>query len=211
MVGAILGLLSSIIGSISANSANNKSQSELDALAGKQKVPDSVRAGEQIMREQASGNMPGYDNQMSNIDSSQAQTINQAKDYVSGGGLLSALSNIYTKGNEQKRGVMDANSMFQTQAKDKLASYLGQVSGGAEQTVQNDLNSLALAKVGINQAGTQDTLNFMNTGLNAVGNDKGLLAIINQLLSGSGSNSTTGNTGIFGGAAPPTGSYINVA
>ena len=202
MIGAILGLVSSLIGAATSASANEKSNTALNELAAKQRVPDSVRAGQAILSEQAAGDMPGMNNQLSDIESSQAQTINQIKDHVSGGGLLSALENIYTQGNAAKRGVYDANKQFQVSAKDKLAGYLGSISGGAESKVQDDLNSLALAKVGITQAGTQDKLNFMNTGLNSVSNDKGLLAIINKLLGNGGGSTGTSTGGIgTGGAA----------
>jgi len=195
MVGAILGLLSSVLGMVSSASANKKSKAELDAIAAKQRIPEGVLAGENILREQAGGNIPGFENRKSEIESSVPQTINQMKDYVSGGGLISALSNIYTKSNEEKRQLNDTNSEFQVNAKNRLASYLGGVKGGAETNLQNDLNSISLAKVGVNQAGTQDRLNYTNQGLNAVSNDKALYRMLSNLLNGNGDQTTDPSTG----------------
>lgn len=198
MIGSILGIVSSLIGAITSASANKRSQKQLDTLASKQRVPEAVRRIEAILREQAASDMPGMQNQLSDIDTSQAQTISQARDYVSGGGLLGALGKIYTEGNKAKRGVYDANERFKTEAQNRLAAGLGSVVAPAEASLQDDLNSLALAKVGINQAGTQDKLNFMNTGLNAVSNDRGLLAIINSLL-GKGKKEITDTSASTGG------------
>jgi len=209
MVGAILGLLSLVLGMGSSASANKKSKAELDAIAAKQRIPEGVLAGENILREQAGGNIPGFENRKSEIESSVPQTINQMKDYVSGGGLISALSNIYTKSNEEKRQLNDTNSEFQVNAKNRLASYLGGVKGGAETNLQNDLNSISLAKVGVNQAGTQDRLNYTNQGLNAVSNDKALYRMLSNLLNGNGggggsngSLSTAGYNSILSPSTP---------
>jgi gas vesicle protein len=191
-VGAILGIISSLIGAASAGKANKQSQRDLDALARNQRVPDAVKQGEELLRDLAYGDLPGYQYRLSDIESSQAQTINQAKDYVSGGGLLGALSEIYTRGNAAKRELTDTNAQYRDAAKNKLVDYLSRVTAGYDMKLQDDLNSIALAKVGVTQAGTQDKLNFMNTGLNAVSNDKGLLAIINKLL---GNTSTTETKG----------------
>lgn len=194
-------MLSTVLGLISSSSANKKSQASLDELAKKQKISEGVLAGENILREQAYGNMPGYENRMADIESSVPQTINQAKDYVSGGGLLDTLSKIYAESNKEKRALNDSNAMFQTQAKDRLASYMGGVKGGAETNLQNDLNSIALSKIGITQTGTQDKLNFMNMGLNAVSNDSALAKLINNLLGNGDGGGDNGLSGLLGTSA----------
>jgi len=210
MVGAILGLLSSIIGAATSDSANNKTQSELDALARNQKVPDSVRAGEAILREQANMGLPGYESRKTDIESSIPQTLNQAKDYVSGGGLIESLSQIYSQSNKQKRDLANANDEAMIANKNKLASYLGGVSGAYESRANENLNDIALAKIGVNQAGTQDKLNFSKNGTesltNLIGDDK---ALLEYLLGGKDKDIGGGQTPMFVGGNNNTMSNID--
>jgi hypothetical protein len=197
MVGAILGLLSSIIGAATSGSANDKTREELDILARNQKVPDSVRAGEAILREQANMGLPGYESRKTDIESSIPQTLNQAKDYISGGGLIESLSQIYSQNNKQKRDLANANDEAIIANKNKLASYLGSVSGAYESRTNENMNDIALAKIGVNQAGTQDKLNFMKYGIDSltqsVGNESGLLEQILALTGGKDNNIPVGS------------------
>lgn len=186
MVGAAMGLVSSILGMIMSSQANKKSRGELDELAGKQTLSPALLSAEALLKEQATTGLPGYENQKAEIGSSTAQTINQMKDYVSGGGLIQAVADLTTKANARQRSLDDANNAAMLENKARLASFLGNTKAGAEYQLQDNLNSIATAKIGINQAGTQDALNFTNLGLNAIGNDRGLLAMINKLLGNAG-------------------------
>lgn len=174
MIGAGLGLLSSVMGIISSANANARTRRQIDELAAKQKMPAAIGQGEAIMRDLATKGLPGYQNQLSEINESVPMTINQMRDFITSGGAIEMANKLWSGRNKAVNQLQSADDAARVQNRQQLADYLSRVVAPAQSRLQDDINSLAMARMGTNQAQTQDLLNFVNTGLNAVGNDKGL-------------------------------------
>lgn len=182
MIGALLGLISSIVGGAISSASHDETQSKLAEMVSNTRVPESVRRGEAILRENANTGLPGYQEQLSEIDSSIPMTLNQAKDYISGGGLVDALSKMYTQSNAAKRQLGRENDAAILANKNRLAQYLGTVSAGYENETQNQRDMLQLMGLGEEKAKTFDMLNSANSGINSLisglGGEQGLLDIL---------------------------------
>lgn len=175
MVGALLGLVSSIIGGAMSSFSHDETQSQLSEMVRKTTVPESVRRGEAILREQANTGLPGYEEQLSEIDSSIPMTLNQAKDYISSGGLVESLSKMYSQSNAAKRELGRANDAAITANKDKLARYLGDVSGKYEYLTEAQKQALQLEGLKEQKASDYDTMAALSSGINSISSATGSL------------------------------------
>jgi hypothetical protein len=201
MVASIVGLLASIIGGAVSSSANKDYQAELQEQMDRQRVSESMNRAEQIYAEQATQGLPYYEQQKADIETSIPTTLNQARDYMSGGGLVDALTSIYTNTQGQKRQLDAANAQQRMANQQAYGQFLGQVKAPAEQRVSDIQTELALQKAGADVTRKQDMLAFANEGaqnleptglLNILGTGD-YSSILSQLLAGG--NSGGGLTG----------------
>lgn len=194
-----MGLISSIVNGIVSSSAHDKTTDELNRMASDVRVPEAVRRGEAILREQAGQGLPGYEQQMDEIDSSIPLTLNQAKDYVSSGGLIDALSKMYAQGNKAKRELSWQNDKMIMESKNRLAEYLGRTVGGYENEADRVRRELQLGGISEDKSKAYDQMFGVNTGINSLisglGGEKGILEMI---LNSDGKSATTpaANTGM---------------
>ncbi len=182
MIGSLLGLVSSIVGGALSSASHDETQSKLSEMVSNTRVPESVRRGEAILRENVNTGLPGYQEQLSEIDSSIPMTLNQAKDYISGGGLVDALSKMYSQGNAAKRQIGRENDAAILANKNRLAQYLGSVSAGYENETQRRRDALQLMGLEEGKSKTFDILSSAEKGINSlisgIGGEQGLMDII---------------------------------
>ena len=188
MIASGLGLISTIMGMIGSSVANRRAKNELDALAAGQKISPAIGQGEQIYREMASQGLPGYENRLSDIDQSVPMTANQLRDFLSGGGAVDMINRIWSNRNKAVTDLQTADDAAKIENRQRLAQYLAGVVAPAQERLQDNLSSLSMAKIGINQAQTQDIMNYINTLLNTVGNDRLLYSWLNNKLGGKNSD-----------------------
>lgn len=194
MIASGLGLISTIMGMIGSSVANRRAKNEIDTLASGQKISPAIGQGEQIYREMASQGLPGYENRLSDIDQSVPMTANQLRDFLSGGGAVDMINRMWNSRNKAVTDLQTADDAAKIENRQRLAQYLAGVVAPAQERLQDNLNSLSMAKIGINQAQTQDNMNYINTLLNTVGNDRALYSWLNNKLGSKGGVGSANNT-----------------
>ena len=161
---SVVGLLASIIGGAISSSANKDYQAELDKQIENQRVSAALNQAEQIYKEQAMRGLPYYEQQKAEIETSIPTSLNQARDYLSGGGMVDALTSIYSNTQQQKRQLDVANAQQRIANQQAYGRFLGQVKAPAEQHVSDIQTELALEKAEAEVIRQQDILGFANAG-----------------------------------------------
>ena len=199
-IGSIATLLQGLIG----DKSYKKTQDELNQEALSARLSEYTQRGVGIMNELGNTGLQGYNQMKQEVDSQIPTTLNEAKDYLSSGGLVDALSKIYTQSSAQKRdlGVANANALLEN--KQKLASYLGQVAGPQDTMASDEKRKIDLLKIANQSAQSQNTQDLLSGGI------KGLT----KMLGGSGNtlyDMIFGKNNYVGGVSMniPTGSEFN--
>jgi len=164
MFSSIVGLLASIIGGAVSSSANKDYQAELDDQIEKQKVSEALNQAEQIYKEQATRGLPYYEQQKAEIETSIPTTLNQARDYLSGGEMVDALKSIYSNTQQQKRQLDVANAQQRIANQQAYGQFLGSTLAPAQERVAAAQTALSLQKAEAEVTRQQDMLGFANAG-----------------------------------------------
>jgi hypothetical protein len=162
----------SIINGISSISASNDYSNQLGEIKENQKVSEATKEGESIYQQMSHYGLPGYESEMSEIDTQIPTTLNQIKDYVSSGSMVDAISSLSANVAKQKRQLSAANEAALLENKRNYANYLGGVSGPQEMGVQDKQTQLAIAQAYEKLLGKQSGMTWANTGVGGL--EKGI-------------------------------------
>jgi len=165
----ILGLLGSVIGSISQQSQTSSTEKQLAKMQANNTISPALLRGEGILEEQANEGIADYQGQREEIQSELPTTLNQIKDAASAGTLLDTLGNFQSRQNQQLRTLARENTQAKMGNKDKLANYLGQVIAPAEQQRQTTNQQLQLAGLAAQQQGSKSQQSYLMQGLGDIG------------------------------------------
>ena len=168
MMGSIIGLLSSVIGGAISSSANKKYQKTLQDELDKQKLPDSLGKADLFYSDQAGRGSPYFEQQKAEIDTSVPTTLNQARDYMQGGGMVDLLTNLYSSGQKQHRQLNQQNEMTRMGNEQRYAQFLSGPMAGAEQNLSDTTTLMALAKGREEKQRSKDSLAFAQQGANSL-------------------------------------------
>ena len=192
---SLVGTLANLISGFASNSSHKKTGASLSEMQKNLKIPDAINQAEALYRSDLGTGLPGYETMKSEIKSETPTTLNEAKDYLTGGGMVDALSKLYTKENQQIRALDTANEGAKIENKRRYENFLETNKSRYEYMTDQEKRELELGKIGNEQARTQDNLNFANKG--AEGLDP--MSLVTQLLSNPGLSQmlaglTAGNT-----------------
>ena len=168
MIGAILAIVGSIVNGILSSGASGKYAKQLEEIKENQKVSEATKEGESIYQQMSHYGLPGYESEMSEIDTHIPTTLNQIKDYVSSGSLVDAVSSLSANVSKQKRQLSAANEAALLENKRAYANYLGGVSGPQEMGVQDKQTQLAIAQAYEKLLGKQSGMTWANTGVEGI-------------------------------------------
>jgi hypothetical protein len=173
----ILDTILSLVNGIMSTSATDDYSKDLGVIKEQQRVSEATRRGEAMYRELAGGGLPGYESDKAEIDTQIPTTLNAMKDYVSGGGLIDAVSSLSANVARQKRDLATANERALIANKQAYANYLGGVSGPAEAQVLANKSQLGISQAYENLLGKQSAMTWANTGVGGMEKDAmGLLS-----------------------------------
>jgi hypothetical protein len=171
----MLEFIMSIINGITSIAASDDYAGQLGEIGKGQQVPEATKRGESILMELSNQGLPGYETEMSEIDTQIPTTLNQIKDYVSSGSMVDAISSLSANVAKQKRQLSSANDAALIENKRAYANYLGGVSGPQEMGVQDKQTQLAIAQAYEKLLGKQSGMTWANTGVGGL--EKGILDI----------------------------------
>lgn len=164
MLASLIPLLSSVISGAASGFAHRDTIDTINEERRKAQVPDAVLRASNILQEQAGQGLSNYEQQRADIQSQIPTSLNQIKDFVSGGGMVDAISSLYSKQNQSLRTLDTQNEDARKQNLNTYANFLGGTQGSYEQKAQDTQRMLALLAAGEKQAMTQDKLNYANQG-----------------------------------------------
>ena len=166
-IGSAISLFSSLANGLISSNAEKAYQKDLENYKNKYDVAEATRRADKLLSESTMG-LPGYETLSSEIDTQMPTTLNQLRDSLSGGGMISVLSDIYTKANAAKRALSVQNAQAIQAQKNKYADFLGGVMGPQEQDVQAQKLALSLAQSQSKMNQSKDQLSFANQGLGSL-------------------------------------------
>jgi len=169
MWGTILGLVSNILGMFSSNKATDEFSSEMEKMAGRQRVPPAAIRGQNIMAETASMGLPGYETMKSDILSQIPMTLNQAKDYMTGGQVVDFLSKAQASTNQQLRQLSASDEAQKLNNRRMYAEYLGKTMAGWENNMTTNQNQILSDKAYMDFYGKGLQTNYTNSLLGSAG------------------------------------------
>ena len=191
MLGTILSLIPSIIGLFSSSKASDEYQAELEKIRGEQKISASAEQAKQRMAELTTS-VPGYETARQEILSREAETLNQAKDWLTGGGVVDFLAKSSAATNQQLRQ-LEREKLDQLQKQEyAYANFLGGPMAGYETDLAGRQTQLGIASAytGAEKSATQSKYMFgMGNALAGIA-DEDLYQLI-ALLSGKGTGGIT--------------------
>lgn len=126
MIGAILSAIPSVISLLNADSASDDYKKAVDAVKANQRLSPSMLKAQQVMAENATRGLAGYEGMKEDIYSSLPTTMNQAKDWLSGAGAIDFLAKAKAGQDADLRKLGYANEQAR-QANE--AAYAGFLSG----------------------------------------------------------------------------------
>jgi len=187
MLGTILSLVPSIIGLFSSNKASDEYKAELDKIRSEQKISEASLQAKQILAEQATRGLPGYETMKEDINTQTPTTLNEAKDWLTSGGVVDFLARSSAATNKQLRQLDAANEQQKMANINAYAGYLGGPMAAQESDLAARQTQLGIASAytGAEKAATQNKYMFgMGNALAGIA-DKDLYELI-ALLSGKG-------------------------
>lgn len=187
MLGTILSLIPSIIGLFSSNEASDEYRAELEKIRSQQKISGAARQAQQLYAEKATQGMPGYETLKQETQSRQAESVREAQDWLTGGGVVDFLARSSAATNQQLRQLDIANEQQKMANIGAYAGYLGGPMAGYETDLAGRQTQLGIASAytGAEKSATQSKYMFgMGNALAGIA-DEDLYQLI-ALLSGEG-------------------------
>jgi len=160
MFEAIMAILNGII----SGEANDDYYAELEKIKAGQTLASEYLEAQSVYESLANQGLPYYEQQKAEIDTSIPTTLNQARDYLNGGGMVDALKSIYSNTQQQKRQLDVANAQQRIANQQAYGQFLGGVKAPAQQHVSDVKTELALQQAEAQITGTKDKLAFANYG-----------------------------------------------
>jgi hypothetical protein len=184
-VGALLSLIPSIINMFTSSSSANKYQEKVDDIKNRQKISDSALQAKALFAENAARGLQGYETIKEDINNQMPTTLNESRDWLTGGGVVDYLTRAQANTAKQLRDLNMANEQEKQRNMQMYAQYLGGSMANREDALQNSQNELDIAAA---NAGVYKDASLSNTLTGMAGNLLGVstgdLAGIIALLSG---------------------------
>ena len=183
MIGEILSLIPSIIGLFNSNKSHDQYTDELNKIKDQQKLSQSALQAKSLLAENATRGMAGYETAKEDINNELPTTMNQAKDFLTGGGAVDYLAKASASRDKQLRDLGTENEAAKEKNMNIYASFLGGPMAGYENQLQEDKSQLGVA-AGYNKADKAATENQYMFGMGnslAKMSDKDLAALIAAL------------------------------
>jgi len=180
MIGEILSLIPSIVGLFSSNSSHDEYSSDLEKIRAQQKLSNSALQAKSLYAENATRGLAGYETMKQDINNQLPTTLNESKDWLSGGGAVDFLARASANTNQQLRNLNNQNEQQKQNNQEMYAQYLGGTMASREDMLLQNQSQLDVA-AGYNNVDKSATQNKIMGG---VGNmlagiaDKDLASII---------------------------------
>ena len=145
MLEAILGILGTAASWINSSQANKNMQSTLGQIKSQNVIPPSLIEGKNILEEQATTGLPGYETMKEEEETQFPDTINRVKDSVTSGDLMKLVMNLYTKQNQNLRTLSISDAEAKMENRQRLATYLSGPMAEAEEGQLSNLMNLEMA------------------------------------------------------------------
>ena len=191
----MVGILANLISGFASNSSHKQAGEDYTNIQKGIHSPDALNQAEGLYRQNLGVGDPNLNSKIERMKSRTVTSLNEAKDYLTGGGMVDALAKLYTKENENVEGAYEKDRLLKDQHKTDYANFLSNEKSRYESLTDAQKRELDFMKISNNQARTQDNLNFANKG--AEGLDP--MSLVTQLLSNPGLSQmlaglTAGNT-----------------
>jgi hypothetical protein len=141
-LGSLFGDITNIIGSVSTHTKYGK---QLDEIAQSLKIPAGVLIAQGILKGKANEGISGYQDMLSQVDANKAVTMNQAKDFLTSGDMLSLLAKVNSSSEESKRNLGFANAEAQKSNLGAYANFEGTTMAKAQQDLADKKTQLQIA------------------------------------------------------------------
>ena len=164
MIGSLLSLVPSLVGLFSSNSAHDDYSAELEKIKEQQKLSQSALQAKSLYAENATRGLAGYETMKEDIQNQLPTTLNESRDWLSGGGVVDFLSRSKAQTDQQLRQLNSANEQQKQKNMSDYAGYLGNNMAYREDQLLQNQSQLGIAK-GYNQVDKASTQNKIMGGV----------------------------------------------